>query len=152
MGLGISKPKPKYTPPKVCKKAATVLLPTWNFIACPNVPFVTLKVMLPAELGGLTKDTIAVWRLPRDPGDLCLWFTNQLTVAGFVAEASVAFNPLGPMLTVVFRYLNNGLQSYSYSRGFTDYDSRKPKLLLPSTIPPTPFTDSAATATALITI
>lgn len=152
MGLGIAKAKPKYTPPKVCKKATTVLLPTWNFVACPNVPYLHVTLYWPQELVGLSELTITHWRLERLDVDHCSWALENQNLKGNNAGCEVTFFPAGPQLAVAMGYTTPALDTLTYIANFTDYDSRKPKLLLPSRIPFDGFTSARADAGMEITI
>lgn len=152
MGLSISKRRPKYTPPKVCKKSATVLLPTWQRVECPDVETLTMRVVWPAEHLALPNDFIAVYKLSRTAP--CHWQKFGIIIPGAhgTGAADVQFTPFGPFLDVELLYTWDVGHDYGYTEQFGDYDSRKPKLLLPSPIGPDFSTLALSVATALITI
>lgn len=149
-----SKVRPKYTPPKVCKKSATVLLPTWNFIQCPKVQTLTIKIQWPEEeLLPLPSVQTTINKANQDPTDPCTWiFSGNFLDQSYVGR--INFNPIGPELTIEFERFFTGTPTlyYLYGSAFGDYDSRKPKLLLPSNIEPDTTSFARQWALAQVTI
>jgi hypothetical protein len=152
MGLKWSVPRPKYTPPKTCKKAATVQLFSWEKVDCPNVSSITARVTWPAETLGLQNEVISVYNLPRLTSNPCVWMANNLFAGTFTAAMEVNFHPLGPTLDVYLVNVAPTLRAFGYGWTFDDYDSRKPKLLLPSNIPWDPSTYAQGVASCLLTL
>jgi hypothetical protein len=152
MGLSISYRRPKYTPPKVCKKATTVLLPSWQAVDCPDVETITMRVTWPDEPFALSTPFQAVYKLQRTSP--CRWekFGIVIPAAHGTGAISVEFITFGPFLQVDMLYTWDPGRDYGYTQTFGDYDSRKPRLLLPSIIPPDTSTQATAPVQATITI
>lgn len=96
MSSKFSAPRPKYTPPKVCKKSTRGPSKTLATGNCPNQGSLTVMIYWPRTWALILKESMTTIPMTREQTGGCNYRGNSIAAAGQPIQATVIFDPTPP--------------------------------------------------------